>query len=203
MSFNGNDIQTPESWSKHIGELGGILATMDREGIGSAKQIRDEVLDYWTIEEANLNRRTKILNTEDLDELNRDIGRSVGMQFLHLLTPDLDEDSKKTVAMAYGFAIKLADKVDAIVICSGDGDFYPLLEYLKGVKGCLVEVMSFRETTSSHLLEIVDDYTDLSKDPKRYLMKAGEIGRGGGDEEWKQIRESADTRFESRRAGRR
>ena len=78
-------------------------------------------------------------------------------------------------------AIKLADKVDAIVICSGDGDFYPLLEYLKGVKGCLVEVMSFRETTSSHLLEIVDDYTDLSKDPKRYLMKAGEIGRGGVD----------------------
>ncbi|OGL64413.1 hypothetical protein A3B21_04970 [Candidatus Uhrbacteria bacterium RIFCSPLOWO2_01_FULL_47_24] len=77
-------------------------------------------------------------------------------------------------------AIKLADKVDAIVIASGDGDFYPLLEYLKGVKGCLVEVMSFRETTSSKLLEIVDGYTDLSSDPKRYLMKTGEIGRGGG-----------------------
>ncbi len=114
MSFNGNDIQTPESWSKHIGELGGILATMDREGISSAKQIRDEVLDYWTIEEANLNRRTQILNAEDLDELNRDIGRSVGMQFLHLLTPDLDEDSKKAVARAYGFAIKLADNLSDV-----------------------------------------------------------------------------------------
>lgn len=76
-------------------------------------------------------------------------------------------------------AIKLAEKVDAIVLCSGDGDFYPLLEYVKGVRGCLVEVMSFRETTSSHLLEIVDDYTDLSADPKRYLMKAGEIQRPG------------------------
>lgn len=78
-------------------------------------------------------------------------------------------------------AIKLADKVDAIVIASGDGDFAPLVEYLRGVKGCLVEVVSFRETTSSKLLELVDDYIDLSKDPKRYLMKAGEIGRGGAD----------------------
>lgn len=79
-------------------------------------------------------------------------------------------------------AIKLAEKVDAIVLCSGDGDFYPLLEYVKGVRGCLAEVMSFRETTSSHLLEIVDDYTDLSADPKRYLMKAGEIQRPGDRE---------------------
>lgn len=76
-------------------------------------------------------------------------------------------------------AIKLAEKVDAIILCSGDGDFYPLLEYVKGVKGCLVEVMSFRETTSSHLLEIVDDFTDLSQEPSRYLMKAGEIKRPG------------------------
>lgn len=74
-------------------------------------------------------------------------------------------------------AIKISDKVDAIVLISGDGDFYPLLEYLSGVKGCLAEVMSFRETTSSRLLEIVDDYTDLSQNPRRYLMKAGEIGR--------------------------
>ncbi|MBU1092507.1 hypothetical protein KJ836_02470 [Patescibacteria group bacterium] len=114
MSFNGNNIQTPESWSKHIGELGDILATMNREGISSAKQICDEVLGYWTIEEANLNRRTQILNAEDLDELNSDIGRSVGMQFLHLLTPDLDEDSKKGVARAYGFAIKLADNLSDV-----------------------------------------------------------------------------------------
>ncbi len=76
-------------------------------------------------------------------------------------------------------AIKLADKVDAIVIASGDGDFYPLLEYLSGVKGCLVEVISFRETTSSKLLEIADDFIDLSKEPQRYLMKVGTIGRGG------------------------
>ena len=74
-------------------------------------------------------------------------------------------------------AIKLADKVDAVVLASGDGDFAPLLEYLSGVKGCLVEVMSFRETTSSKLIEVVDDFTDLSQNKDRYLMKVGEIGR--------------------------
>lgn len=74
-------------------------------------------------------------------------------------------------------AIKLADKVDAIVIVSGDGDFAPLIEYLSGVKGCLVEVMSFRETTSAKLLEVADDFIDLSQDQKRYLMKMGSIVR--------------------------
>ncbi|MBI4135884.1 NYN domain-containing protein, partial [Candidatus Uhrbacteria bacterium] len=72
-------------------------------------------------------------------------------------------------------AIKLADKVDAVVIASGDGDFAPLLEYLSGVKGCLVEVMSFRETTSSKLLGVVDDFTDLSQNKDRYLMKVGSL----------------------------
>lgn len=68
-------------------------------------------------------------------------------------------------------AIKLSDKVDAIVLISGDGDFYPLLEYIKVTKGCLAEVMSFRETTSGKLLEIADNYTDLSSNKKRYLLK--------------------------------
>lgn len=67
-------------------------------------------------------------------------------------------------------AIKLADKVDAIVLVSGDGDFYPLLEYLKVTKGSLVEVMAFKETTSSKLFDIVDGYTNLSDGMKRYLM---------------------------------
>lgn len=97
-------------------------------------------------------------------------------------------------------AIKLAEKVDAIVLVSGDGDFYPLLEYLKGVKGCLVEVMGFRETTSTKLLEIVDGFTDLSREPKRYLMKAGEIGRGLRDE--RQEHQERPERSEPRSFGR-
>jgi len=68
-------------------------------------------------------------------------------------------------------AIKLADKLDVIVIVSGDGDYEPLVEYLKINKGCRVETVSFGESTSGKLIDVVDEFTDLSKDKKRFLIK--------------------------------
>ena len=67
--------------------------------------------------------------------------------------------------------IKLADKLDVIVIVSGDGDYEPLVEYLKVNKGCRVETVAFGESTSSKLIDIADEFTDLSKDKKRFLIK--------------------------------
>lgn len=66
-------------------------------------------------------------------------------------------------------AIKLADKLDVIVLVSGDGDFLPLMSYLQNNKGCLVEVMSFGKTTSNRLIEESDDFIDMGKD-KRFLI---------------------------------
>jgi uncharacterized LabA/DUF88 family protein len=66
-------------------------------------------------------------------------------------------------------AIKLADKVDAIVLVTGDGDFVPLVRYLQENKGCQVEVMAFQESSSAKLVEEADDFTDLSE--KKYLLK--------------------------------
>jgi uncharacterized LabA/DUF88 family protein len=68
-------------------------------------------------------------------------------------------------------AIKLADKLDVITIVSGDGDYVPLVEYLKINKGCKVEVIAFGESTSAKLIEIADEFTDLSADKKRFLIK--------------------------------
>ena len=68
-------------------------------------------------------------------------------------------------------AIKLADKLDVIVIVSGDGDYEPLVEYLKINKGCRVETVAFGESTSSKLIDIADEFTDLSKDKKKFLIK--------------------------------
>ncbi len=67
-------------------------------------------------------------------------------------------------------AIKLAPKLDSIVLISGDGDFIPLVEYLRTNEGCQVEVMAFGKSSSSKLIETVDDFTDLCQDPKKYLM---------------------------------
>jgi len=73
-------------------------------------------------------------------------------------------------------AIKLADKLDTIVLVTGDGDYIPLIFYLRENKGCRVEVMAFGETTSSKLIEVVDEYTDLSKSKKRFLIDAAKEG---------------------------
>lgn len=66
-------------------------------------------------------------------------------------------------------AIKLADKLDVIILVSGDGDYIPLVSYLQNNKGCLVEVMAFRKTTSSRLVEEADDFTDLGAN-KKFLI---------------------------------
>lgn len=66
-------------------------------------------------------------------------------------------------------AIKLANKLDVIVLVTGDGDYIPLVEYLQNTTGCLVEIVSFKQTTSSVLMEISDDFVNLS-DNRKYLI---------------------------------
>jgi uncharacterized protein (TIGR00288 family) len=67
-------------------------------------------------------------------------------------------------------AIKLANKLDVIVLVTGDGDYLPLVNYLQNNKGCLVEIMAFRKTTSSRLIEEADDFINLS-DNRKFLLK--------------------------------
>ena len=66
-------------------------------------------------------------------------------------------------------AIKLSSRLDSVVIVSGDGDFVPLVEYLQSI-GIQVEVVSFGQSTSGKLREKVDDFVDLSENPRKYLM---------------------------------
>lgn len=65
-------------------------------------------------------------------------------------------------------AIKLAPKLDAVVLVAGDGDYVPLLEYLKATTQ--VEVISFGKSTSARLKETADDFIDLCSDPRKYLI---------------------------------
>ncbi len=71
-------------------------------------------------------------------------------------------------------AIKMSPRLDSVVIVSGDGDFVPLVEYLQ-TGGVQVEVVSFGKSTSGKLREAVDDFVDLSDNPRKYLI--GSIGR--------------------------
>ena len=67
-------------------------------------------------------------------------------------------------------AITMAPKLDTVILFTGDGDFIPLVEYLRTHGGCQVEVASFGRSTSGRLKEAADHFLDLDEDPKRYLL---------------------------------
>jgi len=66
-------------------------------------------------------------------------------------------------------ACKVADKVDAIIIATGDGDFIPLVEYVRS-HGAQIEAVTFGRSASSKLRDFVDDFIDLDEEPKKYLI---------------------------------
>jgi uncharacterized LabA/DUF88 family protein len=68
-------------------------------------------------------------------------------------------------------SIKLSRLCDAMILVTGDGDFVPLVEYLKDGWGGQVEVIAFAKSASARLREAADDFVDLSKDIKKYLIK--------------------------------
>jgi uncharacterized LabA/DUF88 family protein len=65
--------------------------------------------------------------------------------------------------------MRLAPKLDVIVLVSGDGDFTDLLEHAKSL-GCRVEVVAFGKSTSHRLIEASDFFMDIDSE-KRYLLK--------------------------------
>ena len=87
------------------------------------------------------------------------------LQIFHGGTKKADWD----VGMAVD-AVRLAESNDSIVLVTGDGDFIPLVEFLKS-RGVQVEVLAFARSTSQKLQEAADDFTDLGADPKKFLMR--------------------------------
>ena len=67
-------------------------------------------------------------------------------------------------------AIRTASSLDVIILASGDGDFIPLVEYLKN-QGKRVEVLSFGKTTSLKLKEAADEFIDLDLELGTFLLK--------------------------------
>jgi uncharacterized LabA/DUF88 family protein len=67
-------------------------------------------------------------------------------------------------------AVMLSEKVDVIILMTGDGDFCPLVEYLHG-HGVMVEVVAFGESTNAGLRAMADSFTDLSAS-RQFLMRS-------------------------------
>ncbi len=87
------------------------------------------------------------------------------LQVFHSGTKKGDWDVGLTVDV-----MKMAPRLDAVIIISGDGDFIPLVEHLQNHTGTQVEIVSFSQSTSANLREVADDFVDLSENPKKYLI---------------------------------
>ena len=83
-------------------------------------------------------------------------------------------------------AVKLSSKLDVVVIASGDGDFVPLVEYLK-MNGCQVEVITFGKSASGKLKEAADDFVDMDENPGRYVLGSYGAGRAPAGEGMRRV----------------
>ena len=66
-------------------------------------------------------------------------------------------------------AITLADHVDTVVLCTGDGDFSRLCSHLRH-EGVRVEVMAFSSSTAEELIDATDEFTDLADNKEQFLL---------------------------------
>jgi uncharacterized LabA/DUF88 family protein len=66
-------------------------------------------------------------------------------------------------------AVTLANHVDTIVLCTGDGDFSRLCSHLRH-EGVRVEVMGFAESSADELVEASDAFVDMSDREETFLL---------------------------------
>ena len=78
--------------------------------------------------------------------------------------------------------VSMLDKLDVIVLVSGDGDFDYVVQYIKN-NGARAEVVAFGKSTASRIRDLADDFLDLDLDYKKYTLpmpkrKQGDDNKG-------------------------
>jgi uncharacterized LabA/DUF88 family protein len=68
-------------------------------------------------------------------------------------------------------ALRMASFLDVVILVTGDGDFIPLVDYLKWGMGRLVEVAAFDRSANAKLKESADRFTSIESMP-RVIMKS-------------------------------
>ncbi len=68
-------------------------------------------------------------------------------------------------------AIRMSEFLDVVILVTGDGDFIPLVDYLKWGKGRLVEIAAFGRSANAKLQESGDTFIALETMP-RVLMRS-------------------------------
>ncbi len=68
-------------------------------------------------------------------------------------------------------AIRMSDSLDVVILVTGDGDFIPLVDYLKWGQGKYVEVAAFGGSASSKLQDVADRFINMTSIPRVILRK--------------------------------
>ena len=68
-------------------------------------------------------------------------------------------------------AIRMSEFLDVIVLVTGDGDFLPLIDYLKWGAGRVVEVAAFRRSASGKIQENADKFIAIEEIPRAIMKK--------------------------------
>ena len=145
----------------------------------SAKNLYNAKVNFGAVMDASVGKRKLIralayvITTEAGDETN--FFEALTKLGIETKTKDLQifyGGSKKAdwdVGMAVD-AIRLAPKVDTIILATGDGDFVPLVVFLKEHFGVQVEVISFGRSSSTKLREACEDFIDMCDHPEKFLI---------------------------------
>lgn len=125
-------------------------AAKDAEKSGNGRGLSSEAAFFEALEGAGMELRLKDLQVyaDGFKKADWDVGMAVD-------------------------AIRMAPFLDVIILVTGDGDFIPLVDYLKWGAGRLVEVAAFHRSASSKLKEAADQFIGI-EDMPRVIMK----GRG-------------------------
>ena len=152
------DVQNMYYSAKHLYNSKANFRTILREAVSGRKLIR--AIAYV------IKADVKDENTfyDALEEMGFEI-RSKDLQVFYGGAKKGDWD----VGIAMD-VMRLAPKLDTIVLISGDGDFSDLLEHAKSL-GCRTEVLAFGRTTSHRLKEVADLFIDFDKSRKYLLTK--------------------------------
>ena len=126
----------------------GYVVKSETEQVGSGQEASGEAAFFEALESAGIDLRMKDIQIfpGGVKKADWDVGMAVD-------------------------AIRIAPMLDVVILVTGDGDFVPLVEYLKWGMGKQVEVAAFAKSSSAKLKESADHFINIDKIPKIIIKR--------------------------------
>ena len=74
--------------------------------------------------------------------------------------------------------IRMMPFLDVIILVTGDGDYIPLINYVKWGGGRVVEVAAFRRSASTKIVEAADEFVNIETVPRAIMKPSFVRSRG-------------------------